>query len=85
MSYKILPSDVGALLGKSDLTIREGMKRGYFDIGIAMQLPGSAKYNYTIFPAKVAELMGISVDELYKKLDEIRKEKRNGDTEKAVG
>ncbi len=72
-TFKILPSDVAALLGKSELTIREGMKREYFDIGIAMQLPGSKRYNYTIFPAKVAELLGISVEALYERISEVRK------------
>lgn len=72
-SFKILPADVAKLIGKSELTIREGIKQEYFDFGIAMLLPGSEKrYNYTIFPAKVAEFLGISVEELYKRIDEIR-------------
>lgn len=71
-NFKILPSDVAKLIGKSELTIREGIKREFFDFGIAMQLPGSKRYNFTIFPAKVAELLGITVDELYKKISEVR-------------
>ena len=71
-SFKILPSDVAKLIGKSELTIREGIKREFFDFGVAMQLPGSEKYNYTIFPAKVAELLGISVEDLYEKISEVR-------------
>ena len=73
-NFKILTSDVAKLLGKSELTIREGIKREYFDFGIAMQLPGSTKrYNFTIFPAKVAELLGITVEELYERIGELRK------------
>lgn len=72
-NFKILPADVAVLLGKSELTIREGIKREYFDFGIAMQLPGSVKYNFTIFPAKVAELLGISVEELYERIHEVRR------------
>ena len=71
-NLKILPSDVAKLLGKSELTIREGIKREYFDFGIAMQLPGSTRYNFTIFPAKLAELLGISVEALYEKISEVR-------------
>jgi hypothetical protein len=73
-NFKILTTDVAKLIGKSDLTVREGIKREYFDFGIAMQLPGSEKYNYTIFPAKVAEMLGISVEELYRKVEELRNE-----------
>lgn len=72
-NFKILTSDVAKLLGKSELTIREGMKREFFDFGIAMQLPGSTRYNFTIFPAKVAELLGITVEELYERISEVRK------------
>lgn len=71
-SFKILPADVAKLLGKSELTIREGMKREYFDFGIAMQLPGSTRYNFTIFPAKVAEMLGITVEELYERINDAR-------------
>lgn len=71
-TFKILPADVAKLLGKSELTIREGMKREYFDFGIAMQLPGSTRYNFTIFPAKVAEMLGITVEELYERINDAR-------------
>ena len=70
--FKIRVSEVAKLLEKSELTIREGIKREYFDFGIAMQLPGSEKYNFTIFPAKVAEMLGISVEALYEKVRELR-------------
>ena len=72
-NYKILTADVAKLIGKSELTIREGIKREHFDFGIAMRLPGSEKrYNYTIFPAKVAEFLGISIEELWKRVEEVR-------------
>lgn len=71
-TFKILPADVAKLLGKSELTIREGMKREYFDFGIAMQLPGSTRYNFTIFPAKVADMLGITVEELYERINDAR-------------
>ena len=70
--FKILVSDVAKLIGKSELTVREGIKREYFDFGIAMQLPGSTRWNFTIFPAKVAEFLGISVEDLYERIGEVR-------------
>ena len=71
-SFKILISDVAKLIGKSELTVREGIKREYFDFGIAMQLPGSTRWNFTIFPAKVAEHLGITTEELFQKVEEVR-------------
>ena len=70
--FKILTADVAKLIGKSELTIREGIRREYFDFGIAMQLPGSKRYNFTILPAKLAEFLGISVEELYQRVSEVR-------------
>lgn len=71
-NYKITVKDVARLTGKSELTIREGIKQEYFDFGVAMQLPGSTKYNITIYPAKLAEMLGISVEELYRTVSEVR-------------
>ena len=69
---KIRISDVAKLLEKSELTIREGIKQEFFEFGVAMQLPGSTKFNFTISPAKLAEHEGITVEELYKRIDEVR-------------
>lgn len=71
-NYKIKTSDVAMLLGKSELSIREGIKREFFDFGIAMQLPGSTRWSFTIFPAKVAEVLGITVEQLFEAVEELR-------------
>ena len=69
---KIRVSEVAKLLKKSEFTIREGLKRKFFEFGVAFQNTGSVKWNYTIIPAKLAEHEGISVEELYKRVEEIR-------------
>lgn len=64
--YKILSvTDAARLLGKSTLFVREGMRRGILDIGTAMQLPGSEKWNFHISPTKLAEYIGADLETVY--------------------
>ena len=72
-NYKILPGDVAKLIGKSELTVREGIKREFYDFGVAWQNDGCVRWNYTIYPAKVAEFLGIPVGELYEQVSALRK------------
>ena len=58
---KILVCEVAKLLGKSNLFVYEAMKRGYLNIGGAMQMPNSQKWTFSISPAMLAEYMGIDV------------------------
>lgn len=70
---KILVAEVAKLLGKSNLFIYEAMKRGYLNIGVAMQLPNSSKWSFLICPTMLADYLGIDVPTLNKKLEAIRK------------
>lgn len=72
MERKIIVSEVATLLGKSNLFIYEALKRGVLDLGVAMQLPGSTKWSFSISPTKVAEYLGIDVPTLNERLAEIR-------------
>lgn len=74
---KIIVPEVAKLLGKSNLFIYEAMKRGFLNIGIAMQLPGSKKWSFSISPALLAEYMGIDVAALDARLAKIRERKQN--------
>lgn len=65
----ITTSDVGRLLGKSDLTVRVMMQKGLLDIGIAELMPGNKRWTYFVSPNKLAEYLGCSVPELYARLD----------------
>lgn len=69
---KILPCEVAKLLGKSNLFVYEAMKRGYLNIGVAMQMPGSKKWTFSISPAQLADYMGIDVPTLNERLTQIR-------------
>ena len=73
---KILVSEVAKLLGKSNLFIYEAMKRGLLNIGIAMQMPNSQKWSFSISPTQLAEYMGIDVPTLNERLSHIREERK---------
>ena len=80
---KIIVPEVAKLLGKSNLFIYEAMKRGFLNIGIAMQLPGSKKWSFSISPALLAEYMRIAVDALDARLEKIRERKQSNGTGEA--
>ena len=69
---KILVCEVAKLLGKSNLFIYEAMKRGFLNIGVAMQMPNSTKWSFSISPTLLAEYLGIDVATLNERLSKIR-------------
>lgn len=69
---KILPTEAAKLLGKSNLFVYEAMKRGFLNIGVAMQMPNSTKWSFSISPTKLAEYLGVDVETLNERLAEIR-------------
>lgn len=72
MPNKILVCEVAKLLGKSNLFVYEAMKRGFLNIGIAMHMPDSTKWTFSISPTLLAEYLGIDIPTLYERLAEIR-------------
>lgn len=76
---KILPCEVAKLLNKSNLFVYEAMKRGFLNIGIAMQMPGSTKWTFSISPTLLAEYLGIDIATLNERLSHIRGERKQDD------
>lgn len=72
MEKRILPCEAAKLLGKSNLFVYEAMKRGFLKIGIAMQMPGSQKWTFSISPTLLAEYLGIDIPTLNERLAELR-------------
>lgn len=72
---KILVCEVAKLLGKSNLFVYEAMKRGFLNIGIAMQMPNSTKWTFSISPTQLAEYLGIDIPTLNNRLASIRGER----------
>lgn len=75
---KILVCEVAKLLEKSNLFVYEAMKRGFLNIGVAMQMPNSTKWTFSISPTMLAGYMGIDIPTLNARLAVIRGEKENG-------
>lgn len=67
---KITPAMAAELAGKSAQFIRIGMQRNLLDppIGKALKLQGSEHYCYDIRPQKLAEYLGVTVEDMYQKL-----------------
>lgn len=72
---KILVCEVAKLLGKSNLFVYEAMKRGFLNIGVAMQMPNSTKWSFSISPTQLAEYLGIDIPTLNERLASIRGER----------
>ena len=53
MTRKVTVAEAALRMGKSQLFVREAMKRGLLPIGTAMQMPGSTKWSFHISPAKL--------------------------------
>ena len=80
MGRKILPSEAARLLEKSNLFVYEAMKRldangkPILDIGVAIKMPNSTKWSFSISPAKLAKELGIDIATLNERLANLRKE-----------
>jgi hypothetical protein len=75
---KILVCEAAKLLEKSNLFVYEAMKRGYLNIGVAIQMSSSSKWSFSISPTLLAEYLGIDIPTLNERLASIREE-RNED------
>lgn len=68
---KILPATLAKIMGHSPTWVRVSMQRGLLPVGIAQQKnEHSGRWSYDIRPNKVAEYLGISVEELITLLEE---------------
>lgn len=72
---KITTAMAASIMGKSDLFVREGMRRGELPIGTAMQMPESTRWNFFISPPMLAEYLGIELADLLQMVNELKGEK----------
>lgn len=49
---KVTIKDASRMLGRSEATIREGLKVGAFEFGTAFKKEGNQKWTYVIYPEK---------------------------------
>lgn len=58
MVGRVTVAEAAKRMGKSQLFVREAMKRGLLDIGTALKMPGSTKWTFHISPAKLEMYLG---------------------------
>lgn len=63
MSNHITIERAAAIMGVSQQTVRIGLQKGIFPFGAAVQMPGSTRYTYIIYPAEFERLYGIAKGE----------------------
>jgi len=65
----LLPQQAAVVMGTNAQRVRVRMQRNIFDppIGTAYRGTGN-RYNYDIYPEKLAKYLDISVDEVYRRL-----------------
>ena len=79
---KIQVCEAAKLLEKSNLFVYEAMKRvdqngkPILDIGVAIQMPNSKKWSFSISPAKLAAYLGIDIPTLDERIASIRGERK---------
>jgi transcriptional regulator with XRE-family HTH domain len=70
-AYKIRPEHAAKALGSNAESVRIRMQRGAFvpSIGTCCKLgAGSERYSYEIYPEKLADYLGISLEKLYERM-----------------
>ncbi|BES65877.1 hypothetical protein SANA_23160 [Gottschalkiaceae bacterium SANA] len=46
------------IMGKSEMFVRIGLRRGLLPFGVAWKMPGSSSFSYYIYPNKFQEFVG---------------------------
>ena len=67
---KITPPQAAALMGKSNLFVYEGLKRGVFPFGYAMKT-SPTRWTYYISPPQLAAFLGISLEDLAEEVSKL--------------
>lgn len=67
---KISVQQAARMMGKSDLYVREAIKRELFDWGYTIKMPGSSRYSYYIAPAGFLAFLGVKPDEIPEETEE---------------
>jgi len=69
---RIKTSEAAAIMGCSPQFVRVGMQQGKLNIGDAIKM--SSVWTYNIIPAALAKRQGMTLEELQKKIGEVRNE-----------
>ena len=70
-AMKIKPTEAAIIMGCSPQFVRIGLQQGKLDIGDAIKM--SSIWTYNISAAALAKRQGITLEELEKEIEELRK------------
>lgn len=69
---RITMTEAARVMGKDPLFVGEMMKRGRLPIGEAELMDGRIRWNYFISPKLLADYLGLTIDELWKEIENVR-------------
>lgn len=70
---RITVAEAARVMGKDTLFVAELMKQGRLPIGEAEQMEGRVRWNYYISPKLLADYIGLSMDELWREVANVRR------------
>lgn len=71
--------EAATIMGASEQFVRTCINQGRLDIGASAKLGNSGRHTYVIVQSKFAKFMGITLEELERRLNAIRYEPRQED------
>ena len=69
---RITVAEAARVMGKDTLFVSELLKQGRMPIGEAERMEGRVRWNYYISPKLLADYIGMTVEELWTAIEEVR-------------
>ena len=70
---RITVAEAARVMGKDTLFVAELMRQGRMPIGEAELMKGRVRWNYYISPKQLADYIGLSMDELWREVANVRR------------
>ena len=70
---RITVAEAARVMGKDTLFVSEMLKQGRMPIGEAELMEGRVRWNYYISPKLLADYIGMTMEELWKEIEYVRR------------
>ena len=70
---RITVAEAARVMGKDTLFVSEMLKQGRMPIGEAELMEGRVRWNYYISPKLFADYIGLTVEEMWKEIENVRR------------
>ena len=70
---RITVAEAARVMGKDTLFVSEMLKQGRMPIGEAELMEGRVRWNYYISPKLLADYIGLTMEELWKEIENVRR------------